>query len=60
MLWDILYIVIGLVVGLVIGFLMAYVVGVPKLGQISSVKRIIAVIVAILIMVGLYYYGVTL
>lgn len=39
---------------------MAYVVGVPKLGRISSVKRIIAVIVAILIMVGLYYYGVTL
>ncbi len=52
--------IFGHIGGLVIGFLMAYVVGVPKLGRISSVKRIIAVIVAILIMVGLYYYGVTL
>lgn len=45
--------------GLILGFLTAYIVGVPKVGRISSVKRIIAVIVAILIMIGLYYYGVT-
>ncbi|MFC6254771.1 rhomboid family intramembrane serine protease [Secundilactobacillus hailunensis] len=50
----------GHIGGLIIGFLTAYIVGVPKLGQISRVKRVLAVIVAILIMVGLYYYGVTL
>lgn len=50
----------GHIGGLIIGFLAGYIVGVPKLGQISSVKRILAVIVTILIMIGLYYYGVTL
>ncbi|GAX02699.1 membrane-associated serine protease [Secundilactobacillus pentosiphilus] len=49
----------GHIGGLVIGFLMAYIVGVPKVGRISTVKRILAVIVAILVMIGLYYYGVT-
>ncbi|HBF74948.1 MAG TPA: rhomboid family intramembrane serine protease [Lactobacillus sp.] len=50
----------GHIGGLVIGFLAGYIVGVPKLGKISTVKRILAVIVAILIMIGLYYSGITL
>lgn len=49
----------GHIGGLIIGFLAAYIVGVPKVGRISTVKRVLAVIVAILIMIGLYYYGVT-
>lgn len=46
--------------GLIIGFLSGYIVAVPKIGKISFIKRIIAVIVTILIMIGLYYYGRTL
>lgn len=50
----------GHIGGLVVGFLTGYIVGVPKLGQISQIKRILAVIVTILIIIGLYYYGITL
>ncbi|GAA3615072.1 rhomboid family intramembrane serine protease [Secundilactobacillus similis] len=46
--------------GLAAGFFAGYIVGAPKIGQISFIKRIIAVIVIILMMIGLYYYGGTL
>lgn len=50
----------GHIGGLIIGFLAGYIVGVPKIGQISFIKRIFSVIVTILMIIGLYYYGITL
>ena len=50
----------GHIGGLAAGFLMGYVVGAPKIGPVAFIKRIFAVIVLILMMIGLYYYGITL
>ncbi|MTV81049.1 rhomboid family intramembrane serine protease [Secundilactobacillus folii] len=51
---------VGHIGGLVVGFLAGYIVGVPKLGPVNRVKRVLGVIVTILIIIGLYYYGNTL
>lgn len=43
--------------GLVVGFLVAYTVGVPRIGKVSVIKRIVASIVLIVGSVWLYLHG---
>lgn len=43
--------------GLVVGFLVAYTVGVPRIGKVSVIKRVVATIVLIAGLVWLYLHG---
>ncbi len=43
--------------GLVVGFLVAYTVGVPRIGKVSVIKRIVATVVLIVGLVWLYLHG---
>jgi rhomboid protease GluP len=43
--------------GLVTGFLVAYTVGVPRIGKVSPIKRVVATIVLIGGLVWLYLHG---
>ncbi|WP_156166960.1 rhomboid family intramembrane serine protease [Levilactobacillus koreensis] len=43
--------------GLVVGFLVAYTVGVPRIGKVSVIKRIVASVVLIVGLVWLYLHG---
>ncbi|WP_236008166.1 rhomboid family intramembrane serine protease [Levilactobacillus andaensis] len=43
--------------GLVVGFLVAYTVGVPQIGKVSVIKRIVATVVLIFGLVWLYLHG---
>ncbi|MFC6261213.1 rhomboid family intramembrane serine protease [Levilactobacillus fujinensis] len=43
--------------GLIVGFLVAYTVGVPRIGKVSVIKRIVATIVLIVGLVWLYLHG---
>jgi len=47
----------GHIGGLFAGFLVAYLVGVPRIGRVSSIKRVVATIVLIIGLVWLYLHG---